>query len=88
MVTEGGAEVDVHPMVVAGAVTVTMAVALLLVSAWLMATTLWVPGEVPAAYKPLVEIVPTLALPPATPSTDQVTAVSVAFVTVAVNCCV
>ena len=49
---------------VAGAVTVTMAVALLLESAWLMATTLWFPGEVPAVYKPLVEIVPTLALPP------------------------
>jgi len=53
-----------------------------------MATTLWVPVEVPPVYSPLAEIVPTPALPPVTPSTCQMTAVFVAFVTVAVNCCV
>lgn len=40
-----------------------------------------------AAYKPLVEIVPCAASPPVTPLTCHVTAVFVAFETVAVNCC-
>jgi hypothetical protein len=40
-----------------------------------------------AAYSPLVETVPTLLLPPATPLTDHVTPVFVVPVTVAVNCC-
>jgi len=39
-----------------------------------------------SAQRPLVEMVPTVALPPATPFTCQVTAVLVAFCTVAVNC--
>jgi hypothetical protein len=39
-------------------------------------------------YRPLVEMVPTVVLPPVTPSTDHVTAVFVVPVTVAVNCCV
>jgi hypothetical protein len=39
-----------------------------------------------AVYRPNVEIVPTVAFPPATPFTCQVTAVFVAFVTVALNC--
>ena len=41
-------DAGVHAPLVAGAVTVTMAVALLLASAWLMATTSWVPVEAPA----------------------------------------
>jgi hypothetical protein len=39
-------------------------------------------------YKPEVEIVPTVALPPAAPFTCQVTAVLLVFCTLAVNCCV
>jgi hypothetical protein len=41
-----------------------------------------------AAYKPLDEMNPTAWLPPATPSTSQVTAVLGAPFTDAVNCCV
>ena len=41
-----------------------------------------------AVYNPVVEIVPTVAFPPITPFTCQVTAVLLVFVTVAVNCCV
>jgi len=40
-----------------------------------------------AVYRPELEIVPTVALPPVTPFTCQVTAVLLVF-TVAVNCCV
>jgi hypothetical protein len=39
-----------------------------------------------AVYKPAVEIVPTVALPPTTVLTSQFTLVFVALVTVAVNC--
>ena len=39
-------------------------------------------------YSPELEIVPTVALPPVTPLTCQVTAVLLVFCTVAVNCCV
>lgn len=39
-----------------------------------------------AVYKPAVEIVPTVLLPPVTPFTSQVTAVLLEFVTVAENC--
>jgi hypothetical protein len=41
-----------------------------------------------AVYAPPAEIVPSEALPPATPSTLQVTAVLAALATVAVNVCV
>ncbi len=37
-------------------------------------------------YRPELEIVPTVALPPVTPFTCQVTAVLLVFCTVAVNC--
>src|SRR5580698_7757496 len=40
-----------------------------------------------AVYKPALVMVPTVALPPVTPFTCQVTAVSLVLVTVAVNCC-
>ena len=39
-----------------------------------------------AVYRPELEIVPTVALPPATPFTCQVTAVLLVFCTVALNC--
>jgi hypothetical protein len=77
----------VHPALAEDAVTVIVALAFLVGSAWLVATILWLPAAVPAVYTPLVEIVPTLALPPATVSTDQLTAVFVVFSTVAVNGC-
>src|SRR5205823_10523031 len=41
-----------------------------------------------AVYRPELDIVPTVALPPLTPLTCQVTAVLLVFCTVAVNCCV
>ncbi len=65
---------------VAGAVTVTVADADLVVSATLVAFTVYVPPVLGAVYKPLEEIVPPVAV--------QVTAVFVVPVTVAVNCCV
>ena len=46
-------------------------------------------GATPGAvYRPALETVPTVALPPVTPFTCQVTAVLLVFCTVAVNCCV
>ena len=39
-------------------------------------------------YSPLAEIVPTVILPPAAPSTDQLTAISDGSVEVIENCCV
>jgi hypothetical protein len=39
-------------------------------------------------YRPKLEIVPTVALPPVTPFTCQVTAVLLVFCTIALNCCV
>jgi hypothetical protein len=42
--------------------------------------------DVGGVYRPLVEMVPVAALPPATPFTCQITAVLVRFVTVAVKC--
>jgi len=71
--------------VIAGGVTVTWAVALLVVSAALVAVTLWPPAWAGAVYKPMEFMVPAVALPPATPSTNQVTAVLLVPVTVAVN---
>ena len=46
-------------------------------------------GTAPGAvYRPELETVPTVALPPVTPLTCQVTVVLLVFCTVAVNCCV
>ena len=59
-------------------------------SALLDAVTVMVGGEgiaLGAVYKPLGEIVPTLALPPATPPTNHVTLLFDVPVTVAWNCC-
>ena len=67
--------------------TVTAALALWVVSATLVAVTVCAPDMVGAVYRPLVLTVPTVRLPPFTPSTDQVTPVLLVFVTVAVNCC-
>ena len=41
-----------------------------------------------AVYKPPAEIVPSAALPPASPFTLQFTAVFAELVTVALNCCI
>jgi hypothetical protein len=63
----------------------------LLVSAADTAVTVTVAGEgtmAGAVYRPELEIVPTVELPPFTPLTCQVTAVFVVPVTVAVNVCV
>jgi hypothetical protein len=68
--------------------TVTEALALALVSATLVAVTLWFPARAGAVYSPDALIVPAVWFPPATPSTDQLTAVFVVFCTVAVNCAV
>jgi hypothetical protein len=60
-------------------------------SAWLVAVTCTVAVEgrsAGAVYTPFAVIVPLAALPPATPFTFHVTAVSVALVTVAVKVCV
>jgi len=57
-------------------------------SAWLVAVTCNVAGEgrsAGAVYTPAEVIVPSIAFPPGTPLTLQVTAVSVVFVTVATN---
>jgi hypothetical protein len=72
----------------ASAPTATEALALLVVSATLVAVTLWLPATAGAVYTPDALIVPVVAFPPATPSTDHVTAVFVVFCTVAVNCAV
>jgi hypothetical protein len=66
--------------------TVTIALALSAVSATLVAVTVWVPAVIGAVYTPEALIVPTVELPPAMVSTYHVTAVFVAFCTVAVNC--
>jgi hypothetical protein len=68
--------------------TATEAFALLVVSAALVAVTVWVPAWVGALYRPEALIVPTEEFPAATPSTDHVTALFVVFSTVAVNCVV
>lgn len=57
-------------------------------SAWLVAVTCAVVGigrSVGAVYIPVEVIVPSVAFPPGTPFTLQLTAVSLVFVTVAVN---
>jgi len=63
-----------------GALTVTVADADAEVLALLVAVTVYVPAAAEAVYRPLVDIVPPVA--------DQVTAVLLLPVTVAVNCCV
>src|SRR5438876_896764 len=70
-------------------VIVTWAEADFVASAWDTAVTVTVPGlgtTAGAVYSPELEIVPTVALPPVTPLTCQVTAVLAVFCTVAVNC--
>ncbi len=68
--------------------TETDALAVSDLSALLAAVIVWLPSDAGAVYDPLALIVPTLLLPPAIPSTDQVTAVLDKSVTVALNCCV
>ena len=63
-----------------GALTVTVADADAEVLALLVAVTVYVPAVAGAVYRPLADIVPPVA--------DQVTAVLLLPVTVAVNCCV
>src|SRR5919108_5931357 len=70
-------------------VIVTCAEADFVASAWDTAVTVTVTGlgTAPGAvYRPELEIVPTVALPPVTPLTCQVTVVLLVFCTVAVNC--
>jgi len=57
-------------------VTVTAALSDFVASAWLVAVTVTVAGDgrsAGAVYTPLAVIVPTVALPPATPFTLQLT---------------
>src|SRR5882762_11895646 len=73
------------------AVMVTCAEADFVGSAWDTAATVTMAGfgtTAGAVYRPALDIVPTVALPPVTPLTCQVTAVLPVFSTVAVNCCV
>jgi hypothetical protein len=78
-------------MATAGAVTVTAAAAVFVVSATLTAVTLTfegvgTPGG--AVYSPLEETVPCVEFPPATPFTSQLTPVFGVPLTVEINCCV
>jgi hypothetical protein len=71
-------------------VSVTAADAVALLFALLEAVTVIVGGEgivFGAVYKPLGEIIPALALPPATPPANHVTLLFEVPVTVAWNCC-
>jgi hypothetical protein len=71
-------------------VRVTTADAVALLSALLDAVTVTVRGEgiaLGAVYKPLGEIVPAVALPPATPPANHVTLLFEVPVTIAWNCC-
>jgi hypothetical protein len=71
-------------------VRVTTADAMALLSALLDAVTVTVGGEgiaLGAVYKPLGEIVPVVALPPATPPANHVTFLFDTPVTIAWNCC-
>jgi hypothetical protein len=66
-----------------------VALAVFVVSAALMAVTVIEPPvgtDDGAVYKPAVEMVPTVELPPMTPFTCQLAAVLVEPVTVALNC--
>src|SRR6266496_4177143 len=64
-----------------------LAATLTLVLALLRAITIWVPAVEGVVYKPDVEMLPTVELPPTLPSTSHVTPVFVVPETVAVNCC-
>lgn len=78
-------------IVTAGAVSVTAAIAVFVVSAWAIAvivTVVALGSTFGAVYKPVVLIVPLIASPPVALFTCQVIAVLVDPVTVAVNCCV
>ena len=71
-------------------VSVTTAEAVALLSALLDAVMVTVEGEgiaLGAVYKPLGEIVPAVALPPATPPANHVTLLFDVPVTIAWNCC-
>ena len=70
--------------------TITAALAETVASALLRAVTVTLSCEVVvgAAYRPEVEIVPTVAVPPTLPLTSHVTLWSVAPETVVWNCCV
>src|SRR6266540_1385266 len=81
-----GTAAEVGLMLTAMAVTVTVALAVLVGSALLVAVTVCEPAAAGAVYSPVAEMVPTVVLPPATPSTDHCTLVLVVPVTVAVNC--
>ena len=90
MVTGLGLTVN-GAVAVAGAITVTCADVVTEVSACDVAVTVTVAGFgtlLGAVYNPAVEMNPTVAVPPVTPFTVQVTAVFVVLVTVIVNCCV
>jgi len=67
-------------------VTVTVALALLVVSTTLVAVTVCEPAATGAVYMPDTLMVPVAAFPPATESTDHVTAVFVVPATVTENC--
>jgi hypothetical protein len=69
-------------------VTTMDALAVTDASALLVAVMVWVPIAAGAVYAPPVVIVPTVAFPPLTPSTDHVTAVFEKPCTVALNCSV
>jgi hypothetical protein len=69
-------------------VTVTVALSDFVPSAWLVAWMVTVAGDgrsAGAVYAPLLLIVPVAALPPGTPFTLQLTAVSVVFATLALK---
>jgi hypothetical protein len=71
-------------------VSMTMADAVAVLSALLDAVTVTVGGEgiaLGAVYKPLEEIVPSVAFPPATPPANHVTLLFEVPVTIAWNCC-
>ena len=68
--------------------TVTLALALAVASATLVAVTTCLPVALGAVYKPEMLMVPSLAIPPPRLSTDHVTAVLVVPVTEAENCSV
>jgi hypothetical protein len=68
--------------------TFTVVLTLAAVSATLVAAIVCAPACDGAVYMPVALIVPLVAFPPATPSTDHVTPVLVMPLIVAVNCCV
>src|SRR2546425_1265934 len=86
-------KVEVSATMPMGGNTVTCAVPILVGSATLTALTVTGFGlgtVLGAVYRPVTEMVPTVALPPSTSFTNQVTAVlsPPGATTVAVNCCV